>query len=60
MSRVCELTGKKAMNGNKISHSNRKSGKTWNVNLQTVTLDIDGKKTKVKASTRAIKTLKKA
>lgn len=59
MSRVCQLTGKKAMTGNKVSHSNRKSSKTWNVNLQTITIDVNGRKQKIKASTKAIKTLKK-
>ena len=33
MSRVCELTGKKAMVGNNVSFSNRKNKRRFNVNL---------------------------
>lgn len=35
MSRVCDLTGKRFMVGNKVSHSNRKTLRRFNVNLQT-------------------------
>jgi large subunit ribosomal protein L28 len=33
MSRVCELTGKKAMVGNNVSHAMNKSKRKFNVNL---------------------------
>jgi large subunit ribosomal protein L28 len=33
MSRVCELTGKRAMTGNHVSFSNKKSKRRFNVNL---------------------------
>ncbi len=33
MSRVCQITGKKAMVGNNVSHSNRKTKRKFNVNL---------------------------
>ena len=33
MSRVCNITGKKAMVGNHVSHSNRKTKRTFDVNL---------------------------
>jgi large subunit ribosomal protein L28 len=33
MSRVCELTGKKAMTGNHVSFSNKKNKRKFNVNL---------------------------
>mgnify|MGYP003574653082 FL=1 len=35
MARVCQITGKKAMTGNKVSHSNIKTKRRFNVNLQT-------------------------
>ena len=35
MSRVCQITGKKAMVGNNVSHSNRKTKRKFNVNLFT-------------------------
>lgn len=34
MSKVCQITGKKVMNGNSVSHSNRKSKRTFAPNLQ--------------------------
>lgn len=33
MSRVCQITGKKAMTGNNVSHSNTKTKRVFNVNL---------------------------
>lgn len=35
MARVCEVTGKKPLNGNKISHSNIKTKRKFLPNLQT-------------------------
>ena len=35
MSRVCDLTGKKAMTGNNVSFSNKKNKRKFNVNLFT-------------------------
>lgn len=59
MSKVCAITGKRPMSGNKRSHSMRASKRKWNVNLQTVKVMVDGKPQKMKISTRALKTLKK-
>jgi large subunit ribosomal protein L28 len=33
MSRVCELTGKKAMVGNNVSHATNKTKRKFNINL---------------------------
>ncbi|WP_185858055.1 50S ribosomal protein L28 [Blattabacterium cuenoti] len=33
MSKICELTGKKGMIGNKISHANNKTKRRFNINL---------------------------
>lgn len=41
MSRVCELTGKGPMTGNKVSHANNKSRRRWLPNLNEVTLRSD-------------------
>lgn len=35
MSRVCQITGKKAMSGHNVSHSNRKTKRLFKPNLQT-------------------------
>lgn len=59
MSRVCEMTGKGSMSGKKVSHSNRKSNKKWGANIQKVTMVVDGKKKKVRVSTKYLKTMKK-
>lgn len=34
MSKVCQLTGKTSMKGNKVSHSNIKTIRRFNINLQ--------------------------
>jgi len=58
MSKVCAVTGKKALSGNNRSHSLRATRRKWNVNLQNATMMVDGKPTKVKVSARALRTLK--
>ena len=35
MARVCQVTGKKALVGNKVSHSNRKAKRRFEVNLHS-------------------------
>ncbi|MBN8703859.1 MAG: 50S ribosomal protein L28 [Bacteroidetes bacterium] len=35
MARICQLTGKKAIVGHKVSHSNVKTKRRFNPNLQT-------------------------
>jgi len=34
MSRVCQVTGKKAMTGNSVSHANNRTRRRFEVNLQ--------------------------
>ena len=58
MSRVCAVSGKKALSGNKRSHSLRATRRKWNVNLQKVHMVVDGKPQTVRISARALKTLK--
>jgi ribosomal protein L28 len=60
MSRICELTGKKAGKGWRYSflrsHFNPTAKRRFEVNLKTITAIIDGVKQKIKVSTRALKT----
>ena len=35
MSRVCQITGKKALVGNRVSHSNRHTKRRFEINLKT-------------------------
>ena len=59
MSRVCELSGRGPLSGNKRSHSLRATRRKWNVNLQKKTIVVNGKKVRVKVSTRALRSLNK-
>ena len=58
MSRVCAVSGNKALSGNKRSHSLHASRRKWNVNLQKVKVMVDGKPQRIRISARALKTLK--
>lgn len=58
MSKVCAVSGKKALSGNRRSHSLRATRRKWNVNLQKVHMMVDGKPKTVRISARAMKTLK--
>ena len=59
MARVCELSDRGPLSGNKRSHSLRPTRRKWNVNLQTKTVIVNGQKVRVKASTRALRSLNK-
>ena len=59
MSRRCELTGKGAQVGHKVSHSNRKTKRRFLPNLLNVTLMSDtlGRSVKLRVSAHAFKTV---
>ncbi len=59
MSRVCAICGKGKMSGNLVSHSNIKTNRTYNANIQKVSVEIDGKTSKQYVCTRCLKTAKK-
>ena len=59
MASKCDLTGKRAMSGNNVSFSLRRTKRTFKPNLQTKTVVIKGKKARLTLSTQAIRTLKK-
>ncbi|HRG38440.1 MAG TPA: 50S ribosomal protein L28 [Bacteroidia bacterium] len=61
MSRVCEITGKKAIVGNKVSHSNTKTKRKFNVNLKVKKffLPEENKWITLRISTSALKTINK-
>ena len=58
MSRVCAVSVKKPLSGNRRSHSLRATRRKWNVNLQKVHMIVDGKPKTVRVSARAMRTLK--
>ena len=43
MSRVCSVCGKGQTSGNNVSHSNRKTRRTFQANVQKVSYGKDGK-----------------
>lgn len=47
MSRVCSLSGKKAMTGHKVSHANNKTNRRFEINLQKVSFLSDILKTSI-------------
>lgn len=61
MSRTCEITGKGTTTGNNVSHSQRKTRRTFKINLQKRSLinPATGEKMSVRLSTSALRTLKK-
>ena len=61
MSRVCEITGKKSIVGNKVSHSNTKTKRRFNVNLKVKKffLPEENKWITLRLSTSAIRTITK-
>ena len=61
MARVCELTGKKVMVGNKVSHSNRKTKRKFYPNLFTKRFFLPEEKKWItlKISTSALRTINK-
>src|ERR1700732_4213354 len=59
MSRRCDLTGKTALTGHKVSHSNRKSKPRFLPNLCNLTLISDtlGRSVRLRISANALKTV---
>lgn len=61
MSKVCDLTGKKPITGNHVSHSNRKTKRRFYPNLQTKKFFMPetGEWVTLKVSTAAMRTISK-
>ena len=61
MARVCQVTGKKPITGNKVSHSNIKTKRRFLPNLQTKRyfLAEEDKWVTIKVSSEAIRTINK-
>ncbi|MBN8955935.1 MAG: 50S ribosomal protein L28 [Rhizobiales bacterium] len=59
MSRRCELTGKTAQVGHKVSHSNRKTKRRFLPNLCDVTMQSDalGRSVRLRISANALKSI---
>ena len=61
MSKICDLTGKTAMNGNNVSNSNRKTKRKFFPNLKTNRFYVPEEDSWItlKVSTSALKTIDK-
>ncbi len=61
MARRCQLTGKEPQFGHNVSHSNRKTNRRFEPNLQKATLYSDalGRKVPMRVCTRALRTVQK-
>ena len=57
MSRVCEVTGKKVMYGNNVSHAHNKTRRRFDINLQKKTFWVEtlNKKVTLKVSAKGLK-----
>ncbi|MCQ2252445.1 MAG: 50S ribosomal protein L28 [Bacteroidales bacterium] len=61
MSRICEITGKKVMRGNNVSHSHRKTKKAFMPNLHTKKfyLEEEERWVTLKVSAAAVRSISK-
>ena len=61
MARTCQVTGKGTRSGNNVSHSNRKTKRTFkaNVHKKRVYLEDEKRWVTMNLSTRAIRTIQK-
>lgn len=61
MARICDITGKKVMAGNNVSHSNKKTKRKFYPNLQTKKFFIpeSGEWITLKVTTNALRTIDK-
>jgi large subunit ribosomal protein L28 len=62
MTRRCQVTGKQAMTGNKVSHANNKSRRRFLPNVQYTSLlsDTLGEMVRLRLSPNGIRTVEKA
>ena len=61
MSRICQLSGKKPMVGNNVSHSNKKTKRRFNINLikKKFYIPSKGEWITLKVTTSTLKTIDK-
>lgn len=61
MARVCEITGKKVMSGNNVSHANNKSRRTFAPNLQETSFVSEslGGKVRMRVTAAGMRTVEK-
>ena len=55
MGHFCEVCQKGTMSGHKVSHSNRKSNRTWAPNVQRVRVLVNGQAKRLNVCTRCLR-----
>ncbi len=55
MGKFCEVCKKGTMSGNLVSHSNRKTKRSWAPNIQNVHVVVDGRVQKMSVCTRCLR-----
>ena len=55
MGKFCEVCEKGTMNGNNVSHSNRKSHRLWAPNVQRVRVETNGQVKHLNVCTRCLR-----
>ena len=60
MAKYCEICGKGVMSGNNVSHSKRRTRRTFKVNVQKVAFVQDGKEQKGYVCARCLKKAERA
>ena len=58
MGKICEVCQKGAMSGHNVSHSNRKTRRTWAPNTQRVRVMVNGTPTRMFVCTRCLRSNK--
>jgi large subunit ribosomal protein L28 len=55
MSRTCDICGKHTVTGNKVSHANNRTRRTWKPNLHKIKTEIQGSTVTLKICARCLK-----
>ena len=55
MGKFCEVCEKGLMTGHNVSHSNRKSSRTWAPNVQKVRVLVEGRPMRLNVCTRCLR-----
>ncbi len=58
MAKRCDICGKGPLFGHNVSHSQRKTAKRWNVNIQKTRVIVDGTPKTINICTKCIKSNK--
>ncbi|MBP5292569.1 MAG: 50S ribosomal protein L28 [Clostridia bacterium] len=56
---VCSICGKGVVFGHNVSHSNRKTSRTWKPNIRKVKVTINGTTKVLSVCSRCLRTMKK-